>query len=122
MTDAVVIHPPRILNLLALKSRRDLEASAEIQSLTLDQIVADQKQVVIGHTGLRATSFVGKLRIGHISYGLVDEQIHLDGSFFGVGFEVVGTRSDSQVYLQDNALIRACGRPNEFDFGPQPKK
>lgn len=122
VTEAVVIHLPRILNLLALKSRRDLEASAEIQNLTLDHIVADQKQLVIGHIGLRGTSFVGKLRIDHFSYGLVDEQINLDGSFFGVGFEVLGTRSDRQVYLQDNALIRAFGRPNEFDFGPQPKK
>jgi hypothetical protein len=119
---AVVIHPPRILNLLALKSRRALQATAEIESLSLDQIVANQKELVIGRTSLRGTGFIGKLKITRATYGLVDEQLHIEGAFFGVGFEIAGTRNDPQVYLQDNALIRAFGRPNEFDFGPQPKK
>lgn len=51
---------------------------------------------------------------------MADEALHLDGQYSGVGFEVLGTRAEPQVFLKDNLFIRASGSQQEFAFGDAP--
>ncbi len=120
VTDAVLVRAPLILNLLALKSRRDLQKSPLIERLEMDDISVDRDKVRIGRTSLHGTGFVSKLKIDQAAYHPADQRLHVEGAFFGVGYEITGTRDDPQVYMKDNAFIRALGRANEFDFGPPP--
>jgi hypothetical protein len=114
---AVLVSAPRVLNLLAMKSRRALETAPAVEHLGLEDITVEQAQVRVGRIDIQGSGFVDKLKVDHAACTLADRQLHVDGSFFGIGYEVAGTVADPQVYLKDNALLKAIGRPNEFEFG-----
>ena len=71
---------------------------------------------------------IDRVKLNSFRYAFAGEKLAVDGDYFGVGFEVVGTRADPQVFLKENAVIRAIGQKNEFDFfgddaaAPAPKK
>lgn len=117
-----MIHPPRILQLLALKSGKAAQGTPLIDELALGKITLSATQLQLSDFSLKGAGFVNNLKLGKVSYTLADEAIAVDGQYFGIGFEVVGTRSSPQVYLKENALIRAIGQRNEFDFDDPPAK
>jgi hypothetical protein len=117
-----MIHPPRILQLLALKSGKAAQGTPLIDELVLGKITLSATQLRLADFSLKGAGFVNNLKLGKVSYALADEAIEVDGQYFGIGFEVSGTRSSPQVYLKENALIRAIGQRNEFDFDDPPAK
>ena len=116
ITKTTMVRPPRAMQLLALKSRHSLQSSPLVDELTLDKITVDQKHASIGGFTLNGSGFIRHLKLDKASYGLVDEHVDAEGEFFGVGFVISGTRSDPEVFLKENAVIRTLGRANEFDF------
>ncbi len=87
------------------------------RTLASEDVSVDSTQVRVGRTEIQGSGFVDKLKMDHAMCTLADRQLHVDGSFFGIGYEVAGTVTDPQVYLKDNSFLKAFGRPNEFDFG-----
>ena len=122
LTRTLMIHPPRILQLLALKSGKAAQGTPLIDELALGKITLSTTQLRMSDFSLKGAGFVNNLKLGKVSYTLADEAIEVDGQYFGIGFEVSGTRSSPQVYLKENALIRAIGQRNEFDFDDPPAK
>lgn len=122
LTHTTMIHPPRILQLLALKSGKAAQGTPLIDELALGKITLSTTQLRMTGFSLKGAGFVNNLKLGKASYALADEAIEVDGQYFGIGFEVSGTRSSPQVYLKETALIRAIGQRNEFDFDDPPAK
>lgn len=118
LRDAVLAQPPRIVQLLALKSRRTLPRAPLIHELALRRIGWDGREVRIEGLSLSGTGFLSHLSVARGTYRLADEAVTGVGNFFGVGFEVAGSRDRPELYLWDNALIRTLGHPVEFDFDP----
>jgi hypothetical protein len=116
LTNTTLARAPRIMQLLALKSRHSLQSAPLVDELTLDKITIDRKQLRVGEFALRGSGFTRHLKLDKASYGLADEQLEIEGGFYGVGFVVSGALSDPEVFLKENSFIRAVGHPNEFDF------
>lgn len=122
LSRTTMIRPPRILQLLALKSGKAAQGTPLIDELVLGKITLSATQLRLADFSLKGAGFVNNLKLGKASYALADEAIEVDGQYFGIGFEVGGTRGSPQVYLKENALIRAIGQRNEFDFDDPPAK
>lgn len=122
LSHTTMIRPPRILQLLALKSGKAAQGTPLIDELVLGKITLSATQLRLADFSLKGAGFVNNLKLGKASYALADEVIEVDGQYFGIGFEVGGTRGSPQVYLKENALIRAIGQRNEFDFDDPPAK
>lgn len=123
LTRATMLRPPRVVQLLALKSGNSFQKSPFIEEFSIGQVTLSKTLVSVSAISLVGSGLVDRLKVNSASYGLADERLKMDGEYFGVGFEVVGTRADPQIFLKDsNKLIRAIGVRNEFDFDePAPK-
>ncbi|HUJ42600.1 MAG TPA: hypothetical protein VLW52_03225 [Opitutaceae bacterium] len=119
LTDTVIRQPPRVLQLIALKSGKRLRESPLIKEFSASRLFVSDKLVALEGIKSDAAS-LAYLKLNFIRYGLADETLHLDGRYAGVGFEVLGTRANPQVFLKDNLLIRAIGSDQEFAFGDPP--
>ena len=123
LTRAKMLHPPRVVQMLALKSGKSFQTSPFIEEFSIGQITLSKTLISVSAISLLGSGLIDRLKVNSASYGLVDERLKMDGVYFGVGFEVVGTRADPQVFLKDsNVLIRAIGVKNEFDFDEKPPK
>lgn len=117
LENATIVRAPRVLQLLALKSGKSLAQSPLIERLDIDRIAYDPKGISVEGLAFAGTGLIDRVEVKSANYQLGAEKLGVDGVYFGVGFEVVGTRADPQVFLKDdNLLIRAVGQRNEFDF------
>lgn len=126
LTRATLIRPPYVLQLLALKSGKSFEKSPVIEEFSIGRLTLSPTTVGVTDISLIGSGLINNLKVKSASYGLTDEALKVDGEYFGVGFDVIGTRADPKIFLKDsNKLIRAIGTRNEFDFDnptPKPKK
>jgi hypothetical protein len=115
--NATVLRAPRIVQLLALKSGRELQTRPLLREFSIQGLALHDGLIEVTGVKLDGTGLIDRLRINKGSYALDGEVIAVDGTYFGIGFEVDGTRRDPQVWLKDNLLIRAIGTSSELDFG-----
>ena len=115
--NATVLRAPRIVQLLALKSGRELERRPLLREFSVQSFSLHDGLVEVAGVKLDGTGLIDRLKIGKGTYTLEGEVVAVDGTYFGIGFEVDGTRSDPQVWLKDNFVIRAIGTTSELDFG-----
>ena len=116
---ATLQRSPRILQMLALKSGKTSADQPFIEKFSINRIVADLETLAGRAEGVEivGSGLIDRLKVKSASYRAGDGKLGVDGEYFGVGFEVVGTRADPQVFLKDNSLlVRAVGQPLEFDF------
>lgn len=114
---AVFVQPPRILQLLALKSGATAASRPVLEKFSVDRIVANATTLTLDGLVIAGSGLIDRLNVRSASYQMGNGQLAVDGAYFGVGFVVVGTRANPQVYLDDKSLlIRAFGRRPEFDF------
>jgi hypothetical protein len=119
LTDIEIRHPPRILQLIALKSGKHLLENPGVKEISVGRLFVSPTLVAL--EGIKAdAASLNHLKLNFIRYGLADEALHLDGQYAGVGFEVLGTRAEPQVFLKNNLLIRAIGSEQEFAFAEVP--
>jgi hypothetical protein len=119
LTDIVIRQPPRILQLVALKSGKRLRENPVIKEFSVGRLFVSQTLVAL--EGIRSDAVsLNYLKLNFIRYGLADASLHLDGQYAGIGFEVLGTRAEPQVFLKNNLLIRAIGSEQEFAFDDVP--
>lgn len=117
LTRAGMVRAPRIVQLLALKSGKALQRSPLLESFTIGKLTLGETQARVEDIALVGAGFLSNLKVKSAIYQLANEAIKVDGEYFGVGFDVVGTRADPQIFLKDdNKLIRTIGTRNEFDF------
>lgn len=124
LTEATMIRAPRVLQMLALRSGRKLEQSPLIRKLSVGEWSFDPEHVAIKAFAVEGSGLIDRVKLNAARYAFGTEKIFIDGEYFGVGFEVIGTRGDPQVFLKENAFIRAIGQRNEFDVffeEPAPK-
>ncbi|HUL52572.1 MAG TPA: hypothetical protein VLT83_04080 [Opitutaceae bacterium] len=119
LSDTVIRQSPRVLQLVALKSGKGLREHPLIKEFSASRLFVSDTLVALEGIKSDAAS-LAYLKLNFIRYGLADETLHLDGRYAGVGFEVLGTRANPQVFLKDNLLIRAIGTEQEFAFGDPP--
>lgn len=115
--DATLVRLPRVVALLALKSGKELQQRPLVRRLSIERVSLDGPLLGISGVTLQGTGLVDRLTVNKGSYSLADEKITLDGSYFGIGFEVDGTRAKPEVWLKDNLVIKAIGQKSELDFG-----
>ncbi len=115
--DATLVRFPRVIQLLALKSGKQLQQRPLVRELAIGRVSLIGQRVEIGGVALDGTGLIDNLKLATGSYVLDSEALTLDGSYFGIGFEVEGTRSRPDIYLKDNFVIRAIGTTSELDFG-----
>jgi hypothetical protein len=119
LADTVIRQPPRVLRLVALKSGKRLRENPLIKEISASRLFISDRLVAL--EGIKSDgASLAYLNLNFLRYGLADEALHLDGRFAGVGFEVLGTRAEPQVFLKNNLLIRSIGVPQEFAFGDAP--
>jgi len=129
LENIVIRQPPRILKLLALKSGKRLRENPVIREISVGRLFVSDSLVALENIKSDAVS-LDHLKLSFIRYGLVNESVHIDGQYAGIGFEVLGTRADPQIFLRNNLLVRAIGSEQEFVFDdvttgappPPPKK
>ncbi len=121
LTRATLVRPPYVLQLLALKSGKTLGNSPLIEDFSIGRLTLSRTTVGVTDISLTGSGLINNLKVKSASYGLADEALKVDGEYFGVGFDVIGTRAAPKIFLKDsNKLIRAIGQRNEFDFDPPP--
>jgi hypothetical protein len=114
---ATVLRPPRILQLLALKSAQTWKQQPLLESFSIERVAADAGGVMLGGLTIVGSGLIDRLTVRAASYRFADGRIAADVDYFGVGLDVAGTRADPQVYLKDKGLlVRTFGQPVEFDF------
>jgi hypothetical protein len=114
---ATMVQAPRILQLLALKSGKALTQRPLLEQLTIGRVTADERAITVDGVTLAGTGLIDRLKLNSARYEIPTQAVAVDGLYFGVGFEVVGTRADPQVFLKDSSLlVRTVGQRNEFDF------
>ncbi len=122
---ATLIRAPHVLQLLALKSGRSLQDSPKIEDFSVGRLTLSRTSLSVADTAFIGSGLIDRIKVKSATYGLVDEALKVDGEYFGVGFDILGTRADPKIFLKDsNKLIRAIGSRNEFDFdtpAPPPK-
>ena len=117
LTHGTMIRPPFLLRALALKTGRQLQASPLIEELVIDHLALGPSYVDVSGFSLKGSGFINNLKVktGHHDY--VSDKLSVEGTYFGVGFEVSGTLAKPFVGLSDkNVLIRALGQKNENEF------
>jgi hypothetical protein len=116
---ATLQRPPRVLQMLALKSGKTWTEQPLIEKISIKRIEANLETVSGRVDGVEivGSGLIDRLKVKAASYRDGDGKLGVDGEYFGLGFEVLGTRADPQVFLKDNSLlVRAVGQPLEFDF------
>lgn len=114
---ATLRRTPKILQMLAFKSRRSLGREPLIERIDVPRLLVDEHAISCGGATLAGAGLVDRLTVRSLACNLDDGRLTVDGDYFGVGFQVLGTRAEPQVYLKDdNLLVRTFGEPNEFDF------
>ena len=120
--NATVLRAPRIVQLLALKSGRELERRPLLREFSVRSVSLHDGLVEVAGVKLDGTGLIDRIQIEKGIYALDSEEIMGDGKYFGIGFEVDGTRSNPQVWLSsNNILIRAVGTESDLDFGDGPE-
>ncbi len=114
--NATMLRAPYILQVLALRSGKKLEKDPLIRRLAIGEWTLDPTSITLKAFALDGSGLIDRVKLNSVAYARTDEKIKVDGDYFGVGFEVVGTRSDPQVFLKENKLIKTIGQRNEFDF------
>ncbi len=122
LRDTTITQPPIILQLLALRTKQSMQVKPLVHELSAGRFYLNDSAVGVEKLTFAASGLLN-LNLGSARYGLKDEKVYAEGEYFGIGFEVAGPRSDPQVYLKDNVIIRAIGTQNDLDFGvPDPPK
>lgn len=107
LENATMIQPPRILKLLSLRSGKSLERSPLIRKLAVHEWAFDPSGATVKGFGLEGTGLIDRLKLKSVSYRFEGGKLAMDGDYFGVGFEVIGTRADPQVFLKETPLLKA---------------
>jgi hypothetical protein len=123
LRDTTIKQPPVILQLLALRTKQAMQVKPLVQELSAGRFYLNDTAVGVEKLTFTAPGLLN-LNLGSARYGLADEKVYAEGEYFGIGFEVTGPRTDPQVYLKDNLIIRAIGTQSDLDFGAPdaPKK
>jgi hypothetical protein len=116
LTDATMIRAPRLLQLLAFRSGKNLERNPLIRRLAVGSWALEPDRIDVQGFALEGSGLVDRLKLASARYTFAGEKIAVKGQYFGVGFEVVGTRQSPEVYLQDNTILRPILEENRFDF------
>jgi hypothetical protein len=112
---ATVVRPPRILQMLA--AGRTSEQRPLLESLSVERVEADAGGVALDGLAIAGSGLIDRLRVRSARYQIASGAIAAGGEYFGMRFEVKGTRADPRVYLDDKSVIvRTLGQPVEFDF------
>ncbi len=118
---AIMIRAPYVLQLLARKSGRSVQDSPTIEEFSIGKLALGKTNLTITDLTLTGSGLIDRIKLKSASYGLADEALKVDGEYFGVGFDILGTRADPKIFLKDsNPIIRAIGSRNEFDFDTAP--
>lgn len=116
LEDATVVRAPALLRLLALKSGRRIAQTPLIRQLAIGRWAVSPDCIEIGGVAISGTGLIDQVRIDAARYEVRDGSVAASGKYFGVGFEIAGSRASPQVYLQENAFLRVLGQRNEFEF------
>mgnify|MGYP000905521412 CR=1 FL=1 len=104
---ATLLRPPRFVQLLALRRGRTFERDPLLKEFVVDAWTLDNAGLTLAGVRLEGGGLVDRLKLSTARYAFAGHRIAVDGEYFGVGFEVVGTRADPQVFLKDGPLLRA---------------
>ena len=116
--NATVLRAPRIVQLLALKSGREIQKSPLVREFSIQSLSLHDGIVEVAGVKIEGSGLIDRLKINKGSYALDGETITVDLTYFGIGFDVDGTRRDPQVWFKNNnLLIRAIGTESNLDFG-----
>ncbi len=131
LTHATLVRAPRVLQALALKTGKSLQKSPLIEEFSLGQLTLSATELRVTDIALAGSGLIDSLKIKSAAYGLTDDKLYVDGTYFGVGFEVKNTLASPEIWLKDNnLLIRSLGTRNNSEYGfddipeskPAPKK
>jgi hypothetical protein len=118
--NATMLRAPRIVQLLALKSRQEIQKSPLVREFSIQNLSLHDGIVEVAGVKIEGSGLIDRLKIKKGSYALDGETILVDLTYFGIGFDVDGTRRDPQVWFKNNLLIRAIGTESNLDFGEEP--
>jgi hypothetical protein len=125
LRDTTMIQPPVALQLVAAKSRKTMQVNPLIKEFSAKHVYFNDTAAGLEGITLTASGLVDWITLHSARYGLRDESVYFDGKY-GLEFEVKGKRPTlglGDVYLKENALIRAIGTQSDLDFGePDPPK
>ncbi|MGH7956864.1 MAG: hypothetical protein ACREH8_07610, partial [Opitutaceae bacterium] len=107
LENATMIRAPRILQLLSFRRGRDLEKSPLIRRLSVGEWALDSKGVRVKGVDLDGSGLIDRLKLQSINYTFAGGKVAMDGVYFGVGFEVTGTRAEPEIFLKETALLKA---------------
>jgi len=102
-----MVRAPRLLQLLALRSGKSLEQKPLIRKLSVGEWSLDSDGLAVKTFTLDGSGLIDRLKLRSINYAFAGEKLAVDGDYFGIGFEVVGTRTDPQVFLKETGLLKA---------------
>ena len=124
LTRATMVRPPRVLQLLALKTGKTLQQSPLIEEFSIGQVSLSQSELRVSTIALAGSGLIDRLKIKSASYGLADDRLYIDGEYFAVGFEIKNTLAKPEFWGKDsNLLIRSVGTHKDnfgFDDEPEP--
>lgn len=124
--DTTMIRPPVVLQLIALKTSRSMQVNPLLKEFSAKRIYFNETTAGLDGITLTASGLVDFLTLKSARYGLKDEAVYTDGKYGIFEFEVIGKRPTlglKDVYLKENAVIRALGSESDLDFGdPDPPK
>lgn len=127
LSRATLVRAPRVLQLLALKTGKSLQKTPLIEDFSIGKLTLNPDEVKITGVALAGSGLIDRFKITSANYGLGDDRLYIDGEYFGVGFEIKGTRAKPEFWGKDsNLLIRSIGtRKENFGFDedtePAPK-
>jgi hypothetical protein len=114
---ATLIRAPQVLKLLALKSGKAMQTSPLIEAIDINRIALGQTYFDVSDFNLNGSGFISNLKVKTGHHDFVSNQLSIEGTYFGLGFEVSGTLGNPFIGLSDkNTLIRAFGQRNEDEF------
>jgi hypothetical protein len=75
--------------------------------LSIGEWSLDSERLAVKTFTLVGSGWSDRVKLKSAEYAFADGNLEVYGEYFGVGFEVVGTRADPQVFLKENALLKA---------------
>ncbi len=121
--DTTMIRPPVVLQLIALKTRSTMQVDPLLKEFSATRVYLNDTTVGAEGLSLVVSGLVNFLTLHTAHYGLQDESVYTDGKYGPFEFEVIGKRPTlgiGDVYLKENAVIRALGHESDLDFGDDP--
>jgi len=116
LNNATMRTPPRALQLLALKTKKQLQRAPLLEKTTIRRLRFAPPELTMENLAFAGAGLLN-LKLDTATYNFTTDALKSGGVYYGIPFEIIGTSAAPQIYLKENPVTKLLGEKSDLNWG-----